>query len=233
MAHAYFAAGDLEEGIADAIAFVGFDLGLTAQGNPDVLTLRHGLLSVEDARKLQALAELAPTHGDHKALIISASRLFHEAQNALLKFFEEPPAGTTIILVLPAEGMLLPTLRSRLISLPREAGEDKKTTSSIAARAFLDASTAEREKLISKLLDRAKSDKDDEKQAARLEALHILEGLIAVTHDAWLSTKDGSKKDDLRAFLSDLNAFLPILHERSAPLKLIFEHILLVVPAGL
>ncbi len=229
--HAYFITGDIEEGIAAALAFAETELELAQHGNPDVMTLRHGLLSVDDARRLQSLGELAPTRGDRKVLIVSAARIFHEAQNALLKFFEEPPSGTVVILVLPAEGMLLPTLRSRLLVLPSRGASHNSVGH--GAREFLDVSPAEREKIVSKLLDRAKSDKDDEKQAARLAALQLIEGLIVTTHAAWLKEIAQERKREFRQFLTDLETFLPILHERSAPLKLIFEHVLLVMPASL
>ncbi len=41
----------------------------------------------------------------------------HEAANALLKFFEEPPAGVVVVLTTNAPGALLATIRSRLIEL--------------------------------------------------------------------------------------------------------------------
>ena len=40
------------------------------------------------------VAASAPFVGDYKVVIISASRAYHQAQNALLKLFEEPPEGT-------------------------------------------------------------------------------------------------------------------------------------------
>jgi DNA polymerase III delta prime subunit len=228
--HAYLVAGDIEEGVSQALAHVEHELGLPATGNPDVTVLRHGLFSVDDARKLRALAELAPSVGEHKALIVSASRLFHEAQNALLKLFEEPPAGTTLILVLPSEGMLLPTLRSRLLPLP---GNREQQSFNNEVQEFLKAKSAEREKILEKILNRTKSDRDEEKQSGRLQALRLLEGLSQAAYAKWQSEKAPAKRKDIQLFLDDLNAFIPILHERSAPLKLIFEHISLTLPAGL
>lgn len=233
MAHSYFITGETEEGIRIAGAYLESDRGLVTLANPDVMTLRHGLLSVDDARRLRSLAELAPTKGDQKALIISASRLFHEAQNALLKLFEEPPAGTILILVLPAEGMLLPTLRSRLLPLPRqETPEGSHENLSLETQEFIKGNDAAREKLMTKIVERSKSDKDEEKQAARLSAIQLVEGITTVAYQKWAAAKQASAKKQLQEFLDDLNAFLPILHERSAPLKLIFEHIQLTLPAG-
>lgn len=41
----------------------------------------------------------------------------HEAANALLKFFEEPPAGVVVLLTSDSPGSLLPTIRSRLLEI--------------------------------------------------------------------------------------------------------------------
>ncbi|MDB5237274.1 MAG: polymerase subunit delta, polymerase subunit delta protein [Parcubacteria group bacterium] len=230
--HAYFVTDESEQGIERALAHAETELGLTRENNPDLIVLRHGLFSVDDARKITDLAYRAAMNGEQKAIIISAARLFHEAQNAMLKIFEEPPAGTTLMLVIPAEGMLLPTLRSRLLPLPFSPNQIMTEDRSLL-RTFLEATSAEREKTIGKLLDRAKSDKDEEKQTARNEAVQLVEGLIEAAYAKREATRDPVEAEELMAFLSDLDAFLPILHERSAPLKLIFEHILLVIPTGL
>lgn len=222
MAHAYFIIGGSEEGITKAEAFAEQEFNVTGRGNPDLVILRHGLFSVEDARKLMDVAVAAPI-GSHKVVIVSATRFFHEAQNALLKLFEEPPQNVTLILVLPSEGVLLPTLRSRLASLPERA--DSEATMSALAQEFIAADTAEREKLITRLVDRSKSDKDEEKQQARSDAVRLAEGLMRAA-----SEKGGVQDEERRLFIDDLMHFLPLLHTRSAPLKLIFEHLLLVIP---
>ena len=41
----------------------------------------------------------------------------HEAANALLKFFEEPPRGVIVLLTTDAPGSLLPTIRSRFVEI--------------------------------------------------------------------------------------------------------------------
>lgn len=223
--HAYLITGELEEGIRRARAFVADEYRIAPGSNPDVTELRFGLLSVEDARALFNLAMRRPVKGDFNIIIIGATRFFHEAQNALLKLFEEPPATTRLFLIVPAEGNVLPTLRSRLV--PLAVGSNTRIAP--IAEEFLRARADTREKLVAKLLERAKSDDDDEKAAARADAVALLSGLM---HAAYALEK--KKPDPERAaFLSDSDRFLPMLHERSAPLKLIFEHILLTLPAGL
>lgn len=224
--HAYLYAGGRGEGIASARAFAA-TLGLSGTDNPDLAVFEYGLFSVDDARRVQGFAAQAPSSGNQKLIVLAAGRLFHEAQNALLKLFEEPSEGTVLVLVVPAEGILLPTLRSRLIPLP--GGEEKRSISE-AAQAFLSMGRAEREKYVTKLVARSKSDKDEEKQAARLEAVSVIEGITRAAYAARGKAKDTREFDLL---LRDLGRFAPILHERSAPLKLIFEHLVIVMPEGL
>lgn len=220
MAHAYIISGDAESAIRVSTEFAS-----RTYQNPDVVVLRHTLFSVEDARKLSDVAHAAPL-GDQKVVIVTATRFFHEAQNALLKLFEEPPPDTTLILVVLSEGMLLSTLRSRLTPLP---GSTTGGLSELALE-FLKADAGERDKLVAKLIDRSKSDKDAEKQRARSEAIRLVEDLIRVADKG---QKGGKGTDELISFIDDLMHFLPILHTRSAPLKLIFEHLTLVIPKDL
>ncbi|MES2225309.1 MAG: hypothetical protein V4480_00680 [Patescibacteria group bacterium] len=235
MAQAYYVAGEAEEGIAEALAFGERLLGIPAAGNPDVVVLRFGLFSVDDARRLMDTAYRSASGDRGRVVVASATRIFHEAQNALLKLFEEPPEGVTLILVIPSAGLLLPTLRSRLLDLPEGDGgtESRKSEVSGIAQRFLTADEDEREKLIAKLLEQAKSDKDETKQQARSNAVSLIEGLMVAAYAQLGRENDPEEKEDLRLFLDDLSAFLPILHARSAPLKLIFEHLLLVIPRTL
>src|SRR3989338_8533276 len=102
-----------EQGIEVALTWVERELGMSGKDNPDIVILSYGLFSVEDARRVGEIAAQGPIAGEHKAVIIAASRAYREAQNALLKLFEEPHAETYLFLILPTLGGLLPTLRSR------------------------------------------------------------------------------------------------------------------------
>ena len=59
-------------------------------------------------------ATRAAVLGHGKVFIVDEAELISaQAQNVLLKTLEEPPAGTTIVLVTSSEDRLLPTIRSR------------------------------------------------------------------------------------------------------------------------
>jgi DNA polymerase III gamma/tau subunit len=72
--------------------------------NPDQGTARH---------LISELSLLPAEGGARVAIIEQAHRANDDAQNALLKLLEEPPAGVTIILCADDEECLLTTVRSR------------------------------------------------------------------------------------------------------------------------
>jgi DNA polymerase III subunit delta' len=69
-------------------------------------------------RRLIADLALLPVEGGARVVIVErADRLNEDAQSALLKVLEEPPAGVTIMLCADRDDLLLPTVRSRCIRL--------------------------------------------------------------------------------------------------------------------
>ena len=76
--------------------------------DPDPGTIRH---------LIREMARL-PVEGRHRVAVIEgAHRMNEDAQNALLKTLEEPPAGATLILCADEPERLLPTVRSRAATL--------------------------------------------------------------------------------------------------------------------
>ncbi len=62
---------------------------------------------------VRELALLPVEDGPRVAIVAGASRMNEDAQNALLKTLEEPPADVVLILCADEEEVLLPTVRSR------------------------------------------------------------------------------------------------------------------------
>lgn len=78
-------------------------------------------IGIEQIRQLQQFLKLkVPSDkGINRVLVIPrAGRMRHEAQNALLKTLEEPPAGTILILTAESTDRLLLTIASRCRELP-------------------------------------------------------------------------------------------------------------------
>jgi DNA polymerase III subunit delta' len=91
-----------------APAGAGNQIRIGARDEPEPGTVR---------RLISDLALLPVEGGARVALVEKADRLNEDAQSALLKTLEEPPAGVTIILCADQEDQLLPTVRSRCVRL--------------------------------------------------------------------------------------------------------------------
>ncbi|MGH7175030.1 MAG: hypothetical protein ACREGR_01575 [Minisyncoccia bacterium] len=223
MHHAYVVEGGVEEGVAVAERFVAKELGMKTRGNPDLVVLRYGLLSAEEAREIPGIAAQGPIVGTKKVIIIAAARAYHEAQNALLKIFEEPPPSTYLFLILPNLGALLPTLRSRIEVL---AGNREQGQIPEEARGFLNLSEEKRSAFIKKL---ASGRDEEERRVHRDEALAIVNGVEAVAYEEF-KKKPGV---EAAALLSDISKLRDYLHAPSAPVRMILEHLSLTLPENL
>jgi DNA polymerase III delta' subunit len=96
---------------------------LVASGNhPDLHRLAPegsgDQVRIDRIRALVAELALLPVEGGARVAVIErAHRMNEDAQNALLKTLEEPPAGVVIALCADDEDRLLPTIRSRCARL--------------------------------------------------------------------------------------------------------------------
>lgn len=85
--------------------------------HPDVLTLGvdgSDAITIDEVREAVGEARYKPFEGNRRVLIINdADRLVPQAQNALLKTLEEPPAASRFLLVTARPDKLLATVRSR------------------------------------------------------------------------------------------------------------------------
>ena len=71
-------------------------------------------IGIESIKKVKETVYFKPVQSEQKLLIIEDAHLLTtEAQNALLKLLEEPPANTLIYLGTDSAETLLPTIRSR------------------------------------------------------------------------------------------------------------------------
>lgn len=93
--------------------------------------------------RLLEQAGYRPFEGRRRVFIVDgAEDLTHEAQAALLKTLEEPPAGAMFILVSAYPDALLPTVQSRCRRLRFGLLTDQEVARVLTERAGVDASTA-------------------------------------------------------------------------------------------
>ncbi len=146
------------------LADTPLDLALVrAETELEILSLP--VLSIGAVRTLIATAYVRPFEKPTKTIVLEVGQIAPEAQQALLKLLEEPPATTRFILVLPAFDNLLPTLRSRLYE-----PTDVRTTSVIPHTLFESFLAAPYAARIAQIADiaKAKDSTDFEMLAAGL-----------------------------------------------------------------
>jgi len=77
------------------------------------------VIKVEPLRELRASAYVGPSEGRAKVFILAeAQLLLRDAQSILLKVIEEPPEDTCFILTCDNKFRLLPTILSRVTTVP-------------------------------------------------------------------------------------------------------------------
>ena len=90
------------------------------------INLYEKTVGIPDIRVLQKKLFLKPIKSKTKAIVLEGyNGLTIEAQNALLKVLEEPPAHTIIYILIPNKDLLLPTILSRckIVELKDESFE--------------------------------------------------------------------------------------------------------------
>ena len=90
--------------------------------HPDIIRVTHekpNSISVDDIRtQVNNTVDIKPYQGPYKVYIIpQADLMTPQAQNAILKTIEEPPAYAIFLLLTENAEMLLPTINSRCVML--------------------------------------------------------------------------------------------------------------------
>ena len=137
--HAYIISGDAGSG-KKALAYAFADtleceaggtepcgncqscLQISTGNYPDIITVTHekpNLISVDEVREqLVNTVEVKPYKGKYKIYVIPDAELLNvQAQNAILKTIEEPPAYAVILLLTTNLDKLLETVQSRCLKL--------------------------------------------------------------------------------------------------------------------
>jgi DNA polymerase III delta prime subunit len=133
--------------------------GVQVLGNPDVYTRVYAHFGIDEARELSARAFGKSIASKRRVFIAAIGAITHEAQNALLKTLEEPPADSQFFLLVASPEMLLPTLRSRaqMLSLQNVSA----SVSTVDVRSFLKAKPRERIEMLKPLLEKNDDDTRD------------------------------------------------------------------------
>lgn len=202
MHHANLLVGNSEDAEKYVVS-LSKKLGVGVLGNPDFVILRSDTFGIDEAREIKYLSAKKPL-GDRQIFLIISERLTLEAQNALLKTFEDPSSETYFFLSVREEGVLIATLRSRMNLVRLKHGSLLQESS---AKKFLSLSLKDR-------LLFAKKFADDE-----LNLSHFLDDLLLI-----LKEKSGDRKSLEKVYNTRL-----LVRDTSLASRLVLEHLSLVL----
>lgn len=205
--HAYFIEGDRAAVLADIDAFLERELSLVRQGHPDVHYFEYESFGIDEGRMLQEMQLVRPLVGDRKVFVIAADALTSEAQNSLLKVFEEPTKGTHFFLVSSSRRVLLPTLRSRVVIVSHPTSYE--TSLAAEAKAFVGMSLKDRLAFVAEMVE--------EKDKARAEG--FLLALASELRGDGLAGASPARASAIKEVLS----LASYLKDRAPSTKLILE----------
>lgn len=149
--HAYCLIGPAQEIFSSLKFFLERDLQIQVVGNPDFWHADFGSFGVEESRGLINRQMLKSAGGGKKIIIVKTPSITWEAQNALLKVFEEPTVGTHFFLVLPSAERLLPTFKSRVVIVPFAGSTAHNSLTE--AKKFLSVSLAQKFEISKKIAE--------------------------------------------------------------------------------
>ncbi|HAT68533.1 MAG: hypothetical protein A2481_02310 [Candidatus Yonathbacteria bacterium RIFOXYC2_FULL_47_9] len=219
--HAHLIEGDAKTLVPILLAALERHMGIVAQGNPDVATLFYDSFGINESRDLtemQSRAGFGAEAGTPKIFVVSAPSFTHEAQNALLKTFEEPTAGTHFFIILPRVDTILPTLKSRVVlSFGHAISENKDDTSTLAEK-FLSASLEERFALAKKLTDKKTGESVDRERIRR-----FLDHIERILYTRLAGKKEGSE------IFREIFQTKTYLSDRGSSPKMLIEHLAMAI----
>ncbi len=199
--------------VASACALFKF----SREHNPDLHVESIEKFGIDESRALIEQASLRSTSG-RTLFILAIQSITSEAQQALLKLFEEPTPGTIFVLLVP-HGSLQGTLRSRFIDYPERltalAGQGSDAID------FMSWPYKKRSDWIAAFL------KDEEQVRERTRT--FLDELEAALY-AKLEALTGALRQELLMSLGDVAHFRTYLGDRAPSLKMILEHFAATVP---
>jgi len=189
--HAYLIEGVKDEIVPEIITFCE-NINIKTSGNPDFCHISIDNFKIDEAFDLRAMSTNKSFSSKKRVFIVSVNSFSLDAQNVLLKMFEEPVPDTHFFLVVPDANALLKTLVSRfyLISPKSDFGVGIKE-----AEKFIAMPVKNRLDFIKELLTETEEEDEEGNEivaldSTRSKALKFLNALEASLHSNFLKNED-------------------------------------------
>jgi hypothetical protein len=188
--------------------------------NPDFWSVRKATFGIDDARAVRELSSKKSFGGRGRVFLIQSDVVTEEANNALLKTFEEPQGACFFFFVSQNRSGILPTLRSRMAIIDFSAS---RTLSSEKEKEAADFFRLDSETRLEKTARFLYDDSDGKKNSFALEFVESLE---------WVASRGFSAMPakDAVFIVEEIERAKRLLSGTGAAQKMIIEHLCLVLP---
>ena len=233
--HAYLIEGIGEKVLPEILEAIE-DLGIKTVGNSDFVHLKADSFKVEDARNLKSFSREKANSGGKKIFVISANNFLLEAQNTLLKMFEEPIENTHFFLIVPDTNALLRTFVSRFYVIKPKEGIELKE-----AEEFIKMPLQSRINFIKELVAEIEESEEEmvSLDSARSKALKFLNAVESVLHNKFINNfsgllhpSDGTfpVQNSLQICLHQIFKVREFLRQPGSSAKNLMESVALIIP---
>jgi len=216
--HAYLIEGAYEHVRMELFGFFEKELGMEIHGNPDIFEHAFETFGIDDSRALKEMQSKRGIRESGRFFVIYAESFTGEAQNALLKTFEEPAEGVHFFIIVSNADILLPTLQSRFSRIFLEDGAAKDETRDVHKLALEFAASKPHERL--NIVKPMVEEKDKKTAVSFLSELE------------YIFSKDASGASDKASkdFLKEVIKHKGYLHARGSSVKMVLETLALLAP---
>lgn len=220
--HAYLIEGKKDSVMSEIIEYIR-TLGIKIERNPDFQMIHFDSLKIDDARNLKALGVEKSLEGNKKIFVISANNFLLEAQNTLLKIFEEPIANTHFFVVVPDSSVIIPTLLSRFYVIKYNepfSGDMSEATT------FLALNLRDRLSFLKEYLSKNEENGLDKENSPKVAALDLLNQIETVVYSKFY-TKERAKSCEYIKHIFKVREYLNV---PGSSHKTLMESIAISVP---
>lgn len=222
--HAYCLEGKREDILKDIRKFLEEVLKFSVKGNPDFYYGDFDSLGIDEGRSINEMQSRRAVSSPRRIFVIAANFITMEAQNSLLKMFEEPAGEAVFFLIIPSASILLPTLRSRMmiVNLNRdtESAEAEKSINLFDAKKFIKSAVAERMSMVKKI-----ADKIADEEISRSVVTDFLNGVEREILNDYGT--NNFKRPHL--IFEEIDKCRNYASDRSPSIKILLEHIAIVI----
>ncbi len=191
--HAYLIEGAKENILPELLSFIR-EMGVLTAGNPDFIQMDFDTIKIEDARNLKSYGNQKGFSESKRIFLITTNSFLLEAQNTLLKLFEEPIENTHFFLIMPDTNVLLPTIVSRFYLI--KSNEEHQGGEYKLAEKFLSMPVNSRMDFMKELLVESENEEESEDRtvadSSRSRALRFINALELRLHENFNATNPHS-----------------------------------------